>query len=181
MKTILKQISPEHVYYDFEDATGINEEELKYETIVITGNRDFSPMGDKQLIDVINNDYYDDDLTLEEHEDGSCDEVEIGYDYEKFAELKKLTGKEWEQTTFRGYSQSDWQDVYYAKDEVSADRLEELEAFYMGKVSEFRDDDNCHYHVPDDVVWDGKKAICDYLGLKEEDTEIYDEKGEEIE
>jgi hypothetical protein len=24
-------------------------------------------------------------------------------------------------------------------------------------------------------VWKGKKEICDYLGLKEEDTEIYDE------
>jgi hypothetical protein len=35
--------------------------------------------------------------------------------------------------------------------------------------------------VPDDVVWKGKKAICDYLGLKEDETEIYDYKGEEIE
>jgi hypothetical protein len=56
-----------------------------------------------------------------------------------------------------------------------------MEAFYMGKMSEFHDKDMCCYYVPDDVVWHGKKEICDYLGLDPNDTEIYDEKDNLIE
>ena len=54
-------------------------------------------------------------------------------------------------------------------------------AGYLGKVSEFLDEDMCSYYVPDDVVWKGKKAICDYLGLKADETEIYDEHDELVE
>jgi len=176
---ILRQSKPQDVYYDFEDYTGI-EHEIANKTLVIAGNRNFSEFGDDDLIKVVKGDYYDDDQMLFENDDGSCYESEIGYDYEKFEELKKLTGKEWEQTTFRGYSQSDWQDVYYAKGEVSDDRLDELESFYMGKVTEFVDEDNCGYLVPDDVAWKGKKAICDYVGLDESDVTVYNEDDEEI-
>ena len=45
-------------------------------------------------------------------------------------------------------------------------------------VSEFYDEEDCGYYVPDDVVWKGKKAICDYLGFKVDETEIYDYQGE---
>lgn len=176
----LTQVDPQNVWFEFEDETNI-EYEVENKTIVITGNRDFISFGDDTLVKVIKGDYYDDDLQLIERDDGSCYEETIGYDYDIYDELKKLTGKEWEQTTIKGYSQGDWQDVYYTKGEVSDDRIQEIEDFYMGKISEFRDEDACCYYVPDDVVWKGKKAICEYLGLKEDETEIYDEKDEEIE
>ena len=51
----------------------------------------------------------------------------------------------------------------------------------MGMVSEFLDDDDCGYYVPDNVVWKGKKAICDYLGLKVDETEVYDDQDKLIE
>ena len=66
-------------------------------------------------------------------------------------------------------------------DEVSQDELKYMEAFYMGMISEFHDEDMCSYYVPDDVVWKGKKAICDYLGFKVDETEIYDDQDKLIE
>ena len=117
-----------------------------------------------------------------ENEDGSCYEDEIGYNYDTAEELEKVSGKKnWVEGIFRGYSQSDWQKIWFAKDEVSQDELKYMEAFYMGKVSEFRDEDMCSYYVPDDVVWEGKKAICDYLGFKVDETEIYDDQDKLIE
>ena len=56
-----------------------------------------------------------------------------------------------------------------------------MEDFYMGKVSEFTDEDMIGYMVPDDIVWKGKEAICNHLGLDTNDTEIYDEEGKIIE
>ena len=65
-------------------------------------------------------------------------------------------------------------------DEVTKEEIEEIENFYMGKVTEFQvEDEGYHEFVPDDVVWSGKKAICDYLGLKEEETTIYEDDGYE--
>lgn len=31
--------------------------------------------------------------------------------------------------------------------------------------------------VPDDIVWEGKKSICDYLGLSVDNTKIYEDDG----
>ena len=175
----LKQTSPENVWYDFEDEVDFSQYEDK---VVIAGNRDFKEFGDSDLIKIIKNDYYDDDETLIENEDGSCYVEEIGYNYDTAEELEKVSGKKnWVEGSFSGYSQSDWQKVWYVKDEVSQDELDYMEAFYMGKVSEFSDEDECYYSVPDDVAWKGKKAICDYLGFKVDETEIYDEQDELIE
>ena len=175
----LKQVNPEYVLYNFEDEVELSRYEDK---MVIAGNRDFKEFGDDTLIKITKNDYYDDDEALIENEDGSCDEDEIGYNYDTAEELAKVSGKKnWVEGSFRGYSQSDWQKVWYVKDEVSQDELDYMEAFYMGKVSEFRDEDDCYYSVPDDIVWKGKKAICDYLGFKVDETEIYDDQDKLIE
>ena len=175
----LRQVNPENVWYRFEDEVDFSQYEDK---MVIAGNRDFKEYGDSDLIKIVKGDYYDDDETLVENEDGSCYEDDIGYDYETAEELAKVSGKKnWVEGSFRGYSQSDWQKVWYVKDEVSQDELDYMEAFYMGKVSEFSDEDECYYSVPDDVVWKGKKAICDYLGFKVDETEIYDDQDKLIE
>ena len=159
---ILKKVPAEDVYYNFEDEVCLENDE---DNLVIYGNRDFQSFGNKLYIDVIKGDYYDD---------------ELGYDYSILEELKKLTGKEWDVTTIKGYSQGDWQDVYYAVDCVNAVRLKEIEDFYMGKVSEFvleEDDDRYSVFVPDDIVWKGKKAICDYLGLDPTDAKVLEDDG----
>lgn len=175
----LKQTSPEDVWYDFENEVDFSQYEDK---MVIAGNRSFKEFGDSDLIKITKNDYYDEDDTLVENEDGSCYEDIIGYNYETAEELEKVSGKKnWAKGSFHGYSQSDWQTVWYVKDEVSQDELKYMEAFYMGMISEFRDEDDCGYYVPDNVVWKGKKAICNYLGLKVDDTEVYDDQDKLIE
>ena len=174
----LKQVSPENVWYEFEDEVDFSQYEDK---MVIAGNRDFQEFGDPDLINIVKGNYYDDDETLIENEDGTCYEDAIGYDYETAEELAKVSGKKnWVEGEFRGYSQGDWQTIWYVEGEVSQDEIEYMEAFYMGKISEFHDEGMCCYYVPDDVVWKGKEAICDYLGLDKDDTEIYNEKDEII-
>ena len=158
MKTILRKVPDEDMYYRFED-----EVEIDTEKIIIYGNHDFREFGDSILMSIVKGDYYDD---------------ELGYEYDIFEELEKYTGKKWKQTTIKGYSQGDWQDVYYVEDEVSKEYIEEIENFYMGKITEFRviedDDPDSYYivYVPDDVVWKGKEAICMYLDLQPETTII---------
>lgn len=165
MKTILRKVPDEDIYYIFED-----EVEIDTEKIIIYGNHNFREFGDSVLLSIVSGDYYDDDT---------------GYEYDIFEELEKYTGKKWKQTTIKGYSQGDWQDVYYVEDEVSKEYIEEIENFYMNKISEFRvieDDDPDFYYivyVPDDVVWKGKDAICQYLDLQPETTLILKDDGYE--
>ena len=164
MKTILRKVPDEDAYYRFED-----EVEIDTERIIIYGNRNFREFGDPVLLSIVSGDYYDDDTD---------------YEYDIFEELEKVTGKKWKQTTIKGYSQGDWQDVYYAEDEVSKEYIEEIQNFYMGKVTEFRateDDDQDYYivYVPDDIVWAGKAAICRYLDLEPETTTILKDDGYE--
>ena len=164
-KTILRKVPDEDVYYNFEDEVEIDETK-----IVICGNRNYREVGDPELLSIITGDYYDD---------------ETGYDYEVLEQLKKITGKEWIRGEMRGYSQGDWNLIYYVKDEVSECELEEIENFYMGKVSEFtvveEGDEESIYHVyvPDSIVWKGKDSICRYLDLQPENTIIYVDDGYE--
>ena len=163
-RTILRKTPDEDVYVRFED-----EVELDLDNIVIYGNRDFMDFGDPELLSIVSGDYYDD---------------EVGYDYETLNQLKKTTGKDWKVRTMRGYSQGDWQEIYYTE-EISEGYLEEIENFYMGKVDEFKvyeDEDEDDYYVvyvPHDVVWKGKNSICRYLDLQPETTSIYTDDGYE--
>ena len=172
-KIILKKVPEEDVWYNFEDEVYFSEDEKR---IVICGNDHFQSFGDSTLISIVKGNYYDDDVDPETGE-------EIGYDYEVLEELEKVTGKKWEEYGFRGYSQGDWQDAYYIPEEVSQERMKELDAFFMGKVDEFRvyegEDDDCPYcqFIPHDVTWEGKKAICDYIGYNPEDVTILEDKG----
>lgn len=164
MKTTLIKTPNEQVYYNFEDQV-----ELDYEKVCICGNRDFISYGDKNIIDIIKGDYYDN---------------ETGYDYETLEQLKKFTGKTWKVKTIKGYCQSDWNELYYVEgtDEYY---LEEIENFYMGKVDEFRvvededEEDSYYVFVPHDVVWNGKLDICMYLGLDPKETKVYEDDGYE--
>ena len=161
-QTVLRKVPDEEVYYDFEDYTELDETKF-----IICGNKYFRSIGDKKLISIVEGSYNDD---------------EVGYDYETLEELNKVTGKVWEETTLRGYSQGDWQTLYYVGKEVDKEEIEMIENFYMGKVSEFvveEDGDTYCEFIPDDVFFEGKKSICDYLGLEVENTTIYIDDGYE--
>ena len=101
MKTILRKVPDEDTYYRFED-----EVEIDTERIIIYGNHDFREFGDSILLSIVSGNYYDD---------------EFGYEYDIFEELEKYTGKKWKQTTIKGYSQGDWQDVYYVDGSTPTD------------------------------------------------------------
>ena len=140
---IVKKIPDEKVYYNFDDCV-----EIDTERIIIYGNHNFREFSDSILLSIVKGDYYDD---------------ELGYEYDIFEELEKYTGKKWKQTTIKGYSQGDWQDVYYVEGEVSKEYIKEIEDFYMGKVTGFTvSEDNGDYDefVPNDIVWEVKEAIC---------------------
>jgi hypothetical protein len=164
-KIVLRKVPDGDIDYYFEDEVEVDETRF-----IICGNDDFRNVGDELLISIVEGNYYDD---------------EVGYDYETLEELKKVTGKVWEETTIRGYSQSDWQTLYYVTGEVDDEEIETIENYYMGKVSEFvvieNDDEEYSYRtfVPDDVVWKGKNSICEYLGLSVEETTIYEDDGYE--
>ena len=165
-ETILRKVPDERTYFDVEDFDSyVDFDKTRF---IICGNDDFRDMGDSTLLSIVKGSYYDE---------------ELGYDYDPFEVLKKVTGKDWEETTLRGYSQGDWQILYYIVDDSTIEELEAIENFYMGKVTEFVVDegDDCVYHdfVPDDIVWKGKKAICEYLGLNVETTTIYEDDGYE--
>ena len=166
MKTILTKVPDENMYFDFEDFNSYID--FDKERFIICGNSHFRNIGDEKLISIVEGTYYDD---------------EVGYDYETLEMLKKVTGKDWTETTLRGYSQGDWQTLYYVVDDSTIEELEMIETFYMGKVTEFKVDEGDGYEyrefVPDDIVWKGKKSICEYLGLKEEETIIYEDDGYE--
>lgn len=165
MKTIVKKVPDENVYYDWNDQVDLTE---KKGDVVILGDRRRVVFGESTPVSIVNGDYCDDDC---------------GYDYETIEELNKICGGDWEETTFRGYGQGDWCQCFYNKNKVSEDLLNELDAYVMGKVDEFTvqetEDENDVYHafIPHEVCWKGKAAICEFLGIDPEDATVLEDDG----
>lgn len=148
-KIILKQYVDDDCYRSFEDLTGYDNE-CEGKDILICGNRHFHSFGDETLLAIVAGEY-----------------DEVDYDRGTLGMLEKFTGKKWKQGTFSGYSQSDWQHVYYSED-IDSDYIKFLEDMYMGKYDSFKiyeedDEDEAFWDViPHSVVWKGKEAICEY-------------------
>lgn len=183
LKTVIKKVPDENVYScPFVDEYYATETTAKQ--LIVCGNRNFSEYGDKTLIAVVKGDYCDED-----NKPGTDEPIE--YDYDKLEELKKLTGKDWEEVTFRGYSQGDWQTAYYVPSEITQERLKLFEAYYMGKYNEYQvfedvdpenfdeDDWSNTAYVPHEVAWNGKKSICEFLGVNVDDTVVLEDDGYE--
>ena len=176
----ITKINDSDVYYRWEDEICLDDMGLAKD-IIILGDRKSTVYGDDTLVEVVKGDYYDDDTREVPTEDGFLEDEVIGYDYDKYEELKKLTGKDWQDGELKGYGQGDWCEIYYT-DSVDKKMIEELEIWIMGKVSEFKivedeDDEYCAF-VPHDVEWKGKEAICKYLGFDTKDCVVYEEDGE---
>lgn len=165
------------IYYHWEDEVCLDDMGLSKD-IVILGDRNSIVYGDDDLAGIVKGNYYDDDTREVPTEDGFLEDEVIGYDYDHYEELKKVTGKDWQEGELRGYGQGDWCQIYYT-DKIDKAMIEELEIWIMGKISEFKiiEDEDAEYYsfVPHDVEWKGKKAICDYLGLDEKDCVVYEE------
>jgi len=174
-KTIIKKVPDEDVYYDWNDWVDLSEEK---EDIVIIGDRHYIMFGDNDdAVKIIKGDYWDNDI---DPETGYA----FGYDYNTIDELDKICGGNWDQIEFRGYSQGDWCECYYNTEKVSQDLLKELEIFIMGKVDEFSitededDPEDVYYNlIPHDIVWKGKKAICECMGFDPENTIVLEDDG----
>jgi len=156
----IKQLSPEEMSpYDIGQEMA---SEIAYEAVCV-GNPNFVEQGNATAIAIIKGDYYDE---------------ESGYCYETFDELEKVTGKKWEKHTIRGCSQGDWQDLYLPAGEYGYDDISVFEAYYFGNVYEFEmfndeeEDEKCYFFLTHDLVWKGKKAICEALSLEPEDVTL---------
>lgn len=182
-KTVIRKIPDGDAYITSPFDEMLSCDENISDNIIICGNRDFSEYGDDTLIAVVKGDYCDED-----NKPGTNEPIE--YDYDKLEELKKLTGKDWKEVTFRGYSQSDWQTAYYVPAAISEDRIDRLEAFYMGKYSEyeafedvdpndFENEDRYVIAIPHEVTWKGKKSICEYCGVDPDDAVVLEDDGYE--
>ena len=155
---ILEQMPDEDIDYNFEDQLGLD---YYGDKILICGNRDFKKYGTEEALEFI--------------KEVDCTPSMLA------KALSAHFGGQYHYKCINGYSQSDWQYVFYTED--IADRvIEEIENFYFGKVKELievEDDGSygCAYYIPDDIFCDGKKAIAEYLDLDADALTIREIKG----
>lgn len=125
--------------------------------IIIEGNRWFNSM-----------------IYSRNHEKEIKEILEYYADSEILSELEKVTGKEYASRDINGYSQSDWNVLYYPVGEFSEEQLNEIEDAYFGKYDIYR-------HRGDAEVWvpvfhsdnrPVKKIISDYTGYPESDIVV---------
>lgn len=167
--TIIKKVPDEQTYIDFAidcwcNALSISVSPLE-QVAVLCGNTDYDSYGLKTYIDIVKGRY-----EFDEDEDYAYDILEM---------LEKVSGKKWQHTTIRGYSQREWQDMFYVDGELDDELIERIEDFYFGKVAMFNINDGYEYcdFLPDRIVWKGKQAICDYLGIFPEEAKVLIDKG----
>lgn len=86
--------------------------------------------------------------------------------------LKEITGKEYVETQFSGYSQGDWQNAYYPKDEFTDERIKILNDSYMGKYQVFEDIDGDTFVVYDSLNKSIKDQIAEEAGVPVEKIRI---------
>lgn len=149
--------------YDAYDEACMCEYEGEY---ALVGNHRWIEAGDPIAIQIIQNDYYDD---------------EVGYEYDVAEELSKIMGGEWTKDTLRGYSQGDWQYLWHTE-KIDAEQVKRIEACYMGKLTEFTvedGEDKYVAYVEDEIVWKGKAAICEALGIDPNEATVLVDDGYE--
>ena len=118
---------------------------------IIKGNRDYNgyiSSDNEEIIEIFTDDWMDYEDRIENIEQYvnrifSDDEIEV---FEKMFDefeddvptiLTAVTGKEWESGTIRGYSQGEWQNIYYVKDRFSKNTIYTIEAYYFNTGSEW--------------------------------------------
>ena len=130
----------------FDIASDRLQDQLDYfeDRIAITGNQSFTPMGSPTALDIINGEYYDEDLAKT---------VGSGYDYKVTEELNKIMGGNWKYGQLTGSCQGDWQNIYYDAEVVDDQTIDMIDSFYMNKGTELR------------VYYDDEYQYSDYIPL----------------
>ena len=105
------------------------------------------------------------------HEKDIEEIIDVYDESEILNELKKITGKEYASREITGYSQSDWNMLYYPVGEFSEEQLNEIEDAYFGKYEVYRNRDDADEWVP--VFYSDnrpvKEIISEYTGYPESD------------
>ena len=130
--------------------------------IVIIGNRNFT-----NLI------YSKDEDAIKEAFDDSENKKEF------IEKLKEITGKNYKYYGMAGYSQGDWQDMYYPEGEFSDDSLKEINAAYMGMYSQYADEDGTIYTVYD-TGEDTLDQLAEQTGYPRDSIKLREIKGSRI-
>lgn len=116
--------------------------------LIIGGNRDYSSI-----------------IYSKEHKDEIKDLLYSGYSSDEIVqELNKITGKTYVADQISGYSQSDWNNIYYPTGEFSNDSIREIEDAYFGKYTAY-DDGNELVVVFDSDRRPVKEIISDQTGI----------------
>ena len=123
------------------------------EGIVIYGNRRFKSFGDDTLLEIVKGNYEGDENWNEEE----------GYyeNYDVIEMLKKVTGKDYKRRAIYGYSQGDWQNIYFPSE--NSDLIKDIETYYFGKYDEWYSEDEGSLAIPHDITWKGNEAIKKYI------------------
>lgn len=142
--------------YDYDDRYAEVDINNNIESIdgVIDGGSDYMSFGDEELVKIANGSYYD----YDKDENGET----IGYDYEVLDELKKVTGKEYDEFGLSGYSQGEWATLYAPKD-TRKEIIDEIDNLFFGKYEVYEAEDEEPVRVPHDVTWKGTKEIKEYI------------------
>lgn len=130
----------------FDIAADRLKDELDYfeDHIAIAGNHSFTPMGSQTARDIINGEYYDEDL---------AEDTGNGYNYDVIEELNNIMGGDWKQGQLTGACQGDWQNIYYDAEVVDKQAIDCIDCFYMNKGTELR------------VYYDDEYQYSDYITL----------------
>lgn len=116
--------------------------------LIIGGNRDYSSI-----------------IYSKEHKDEIKDLLYSGYSSDEIVqELNKITGKTYVADQISGYSQSDWNNIYYPTGEFSNDYIRGIEDAYFGKYTAY-DDGNELVVVFDSDRRPVKEIISDQTGI----------------
>ena len=147
---VFNQIPDEEIYdqadYVFSD-DGLYGKDYT-DGLIIGGNRDYS--------------YF---IYSREHKDEIKDLLYSGYSSDEIVqELNKITGKTYVADQISGYSQSDWNNIYYPTGEFSNDFIREIEDAYFGKYTAY-DDGNELVVVFDSDRRPVKEIISDQTGI----------------
>lgn len=88
--------------------------------------------------------------------------------------LSVVTGKEWDCYTIRGYSQSEWQRVYYQVNDWSRETISSFESEYFNKGTEWIvHDEETAPKIPEDIG--GYSVYCTSRNYKDIKNEIEEE------
>lgn len=148
--------------------------------IIVTGNRDYTTVGEpewwhraKEIIDDLDSEGtmdidIDDMVDYYKYTKESIQQVIKAYDECRYSDdidfvakvAKILTGKKIVTRQISGYTQSEWNYIAYDEDEFENDPTEIIEAYYFGKVSDITvntDEDEYGDVITHDELWEAER------------------------